>query len=175
MHGIITDGGKVANTVPDHSAASFQVRADTDDYLEELQERVLNCFVAGATATGATLQHRWGAKYLVVRNNPTLVELFTRNLQAVGRTPDPFGPNRHFASTDMGNVSQVVPSIHPLIAIAPSEVALHSPEFVQAAASEAGHQGLIDGAIALALTVADLLADPSLVAQAKAELKGQND
>lgn len=171
IHGIITDGGQAANIVPAHSAASFLVRADDDDYLEELQERVLDCFVGAAAATGATLKHQWGVKYMAMRNNPTLVELFTRNLEAVGRTPGSLGPGRHFASTDMGNVSHVMPAIQPLIAIASTEAVLHSPEFAQAAASEAGHRGLVDGATALALTVSDLLADPGLVARAREEFQ----
>jgi len=83
----------------------------------------------------------------------------------------PQDPSKSFGSTDMGNVSQLVPSIHPTVAIAPVEVLLHSPQFASAAASETGIRGLVDAAKALAMTVVDLLANPEIVIKVKREFQ----
>jgi amidohydrolase len=172
IHGIITDGGEAANVVPAHSAGIFLVRAEDDNYLDELKERVLNCFIGAATASGARLEYKWGdVRYAPLRNNLTLAQLFTQNMQSLGRKVELSDPNRAFGSTDMGNVSQLVPSIHPSVAIAPREVASHSPQFASAAASEAGIQGLLDAAKALAMTVVDLVANPEIVIKVKQEFE----
>lgn len=170
IHGIITHGGEAANIVPDYSAGHFLVRAEDEAYLEELQEKVLNCFRAAALATGARLEHRWQeeAHYAPLKANRVLAEAFAANMAALGRTMmPPLG--RGFGSSDVGNVSMVVPSIHPLIAIAPLEVATHSEGFTQAAVSEEGHHGLLDGAKAMAMTAIDLLARPELMARVREE------
>ena len=170
FHGIITDGGEAANVVPAHTAGNFIVRADTMQYLEGLKERVLNCFRAGALATGARMEHRWAEVcYEPLRSSQTLAELYTRNMDALGRKVHAPNPERGLGSTDMGNVSQVMPAIHPSVAIAPTNVLAHSPEFAEAAASEPAHQGLLDGAKALAMTAADLLCVPENLARAKEE------
>ncbi len=171
VHGVITDGGEAANIVPAHSAASFLVRADDEEYLEFLQERVLECFKGAAQTTGARLVHRWAdVKYRPMRTNQMLAEAFARNLQALGRTIAD-DPPRGMGSTDMGNVSHIVPSVHPTIAIAPVGVQGHSPEFAQAAASEAGVKGLLDGAKAMAMTAVDLLTNPDLLGRVQQEFQ----
>jgi amidohydrolase len=172
IHGIITDGGEAANVVPAHSAGTFIVRADDYANLGELKERVLNCFVGAATASGARLEYRWGdISYAPLRNNLALARLFRQNMQALGRKVKLSDPSKAFGSTDMGNVSQLVPSIHPLVAIAPEEVIIHSPQFALAAASEAGSRGLFDGVKALAMTVVDLVANPEIVIRVKREFQ----
>ncbi|MBI3953542.1 MAG: M20 family metallopeptidase [Chloroflexi bacterium] len=174
IHGIITDGGEAANIVPAHAAGTFLVRAVDDDYLDELIERTLACFKAGALATGARLEYRFSsARYGAMHANRTLAEAFRQNL---GRFRDPQGieaPEKPQAmgSTDMGNVSAVVPAIHPMLAVAPPDVSLHTPEFVQWAAAPEGHQALLDGAKAMALTAIDVLADLQLLAAARAEFE----
>ena len=158
IHGIITDGGEAPNIVPAHSAAVFLVRALDDDYLAELKDKVLNCFTGASVASGARLEYRWRDRtYAPMKNNTTLAELFKQNLESLGRQVETCDPHFGLGSTDMGNVSQVVPSIHPTIAIAPREVVIHTPEFAAAAASEAGHEGLMDAAKAMAMTVADII------------------
>ncbi len=170
IHGIITDGGEAANIVPAHSAAIFLVRAEDEPYLEELKQKVLNCFISAATATGAHLEHRWGkVKYAPMRNNLTLARLFRQNMQSLGRKVKPPHARHAFGSTDMGNVSQRLPSIHPFVAIAREEVLVHSPQFATAAASAAGIKGALDSAKALAMTVADLVASPPIVSSIKSE------
>lgn len=157
IHGIITDGGEAPNIVPAHSAAVFLVRALDDDYLAELKDKVLNCFTGASVASGARLEYRWRDRtYAPMKNNMTLAQLFKQNLESLGRHVEAFDPHFGLGSTDMGNVSQVVPSIHPTIAIASPEVLIHTPEFAAAAASQAGHKGLLDAAKAMAMTVADI-------------------
>jgi len=169
IHGIITDGGEAPNVVPAHSAGSFLVRAEDNAYLDELKEKVLDCFVGAAAATGARLEYQWGkVLYAPLRNNLTLAELFRQNMKSLGRDMPLSGASR-VGSTDMGNVSQIVPGIHPTIAVAPETVVIHSPEFALAAASEAGIKGMLDAAKALAMTVVDLTASPETVAKVKEE------
>jgi len=172
IHGIITDGGQAANVVPAHSAGNFIVRAEDDTYLDELKERVLNCFVGAATASGARLEYRWGKiRYAPMRNNLILARLFRQNIQSLGRSMQLSNPSCAFGSTDMGNVSQLVPGIHPIIAIAPKDVLGHSPQFAEAATSEAGIRGLVDAAKALAMTVVDLVANPEMMVKVREEFK----
>ena len=170
IHGIITDGGEAPNIVPAHSAAVFLVSAMDDDYLAELKNKVLNCFTGASIATGARLEYRWKDKtYAPIKNNMTLAELFKQNLESLGRQVEAFDPRFGMGSTDMGNVSQVVPSIHPTIAIAPPGVLIHTPEFAAAAASKAGHKGLMDAAKAMAMTVVDILGQPGILDKIKQE------
>ena len=175
IHGIITDGGDAANVVPAHSAGNFLVRAEDDAYLDELKEKVLDCFVGGAIATGARLEYRWGAtRYAPMRNNMTLAKLFKQNMQSLGRRIPLSDPDRSFGSTDMGNVSQVVPGIHPGVAIVSPGVVNHSPEFALAACSDAGIEGMLDAAKAMAMTIVDLVASPETMTRIKREFGKKN-
>ncbi len=131
----------------------------------------MNCARGAALATGAEVKidHRKG--YVNIVPNSTLAGLYADNLQRMGidvETPDPSEP---MGSTDMGNVSQVIPSIHPYVAIAPRGVAGHTAEMREAACSPQGDEGLMISVRALGMTVADLLTQPELVAQAKAEFE----
>ena len=173
IHGIITHGGEAANVVPAYSAAKFLVRAKDDAYLGELKQKVLNCFEGAALAAGARLEYRWSEiVYAPMKNNLVLAQLFARNLESLGRKVELFEPQFGFGSTDMGNVSQVIPAIHPSVAIVSPDVLLHSADFAVAAASESGHNGLLDAAKALAMTVVDLLREPRTLAEVKDEFLG---
>lgn len=112
-------------------------------------------------------------RYAPMRNNLTLARLFRQNMQSLGRRMQLFNHGSAFGSTDTGNVSQLVPSIHPIVAIAPKDVLSHSPQFAEAAASEAGLCGLVDAAKALAMTVADLVVNSNIVSQVKKEFQQQ--
>jgi len=172
IHGIITDGGKAANIVPDHAAANIVVRAEDDEYLDELKSRVMGCFMAAALATGAKVETHWDrVRYAPMRNNMTLARLFKRNLESLGRKVPLHNPAVTFGSSDMGNVSQLVPAIHPAIAIAPEGVALHSEQFKFAAGAQAGICGMMDAAQAMALTAADVLADDNLLKKVRADFE----
>jgi amidohydrolase len=174
IHGIITDGGQAVNVVPEHAAGTFLLRAEDDDYLEELKEKVLACFRAGAEATGARLEYRWGedARYRAMRSNRALAEAYRRNMEALGRQVQEEDSQRSMGSTDMGNVSVLVPAIHPTVGIAPPDVSIHTPEFRDIAASEAGHRGLLDSAKAMAMTAADVLLDAELRRRIEEEFRG---
>jgi amidohydrolase len=175
IHGIITDGGQAVNVVPEHTAASFLVRAEDDDYLDQLKPRVLACFRAGAEATGARLEYRWGeeTRYRAVRTNHALADAYARNLEALGRQVREPGSAHSMGSTDMGNVSALVPAIHPTVAIAPPDIAIHTPEFRELAASEGGLEGMLDAAKAMAMTVVDVLTDSELLRRIQEEFRGE--
>ncbi len=165
IHGIITDGGQAANIVPEKAAGLFYVRAATESDLDALRERVMGCFRAGAEATGAEVTVRIPApQYAELVVNKPLVRQYVDNLARLGRVPDTDLDERPpvVGSTDMGNVSKMLPAIHPMIAIAPPGTPLHSAEFAAFAASESGHRGVIDGAKALAMTAIDVLVDDDL-------------
>ncbi|MCH7510735.1 MAG: M20 family metallopeptidase [Chloroflexi bacterium] len=174
IHGIITDGGQAPNIVPGHAAGGFLVRAADEEYLEELKVRVIACLEAGALATGARMEYRWGeAQYAAMRTNNPLAEAYRSNLVAVGREVTDDESRRSMGSTDMGNVSALLPAIHPTIAIAPREVSAHSPEFARWAASEDGHRGLLDAAKALAMTAVDVLVVAELRQQMQEAFAGE--
>jgi len=165
IHGIITQGGLAPNIVPEESEGRFYVRARNADELAPLKRRVEGCFQAGAAATGATLELIWHAPdYLDLRTNWPLAGVYQRNAESLGRRFFPFEklPPGVQGSTDMGNVSQRVPSIHPMIAAAPPHVTIHNAEFAKWAASDMGDAASIDGAKALAMTALDFLCDAKL-------------
>jgi amidohydrolase len=172
IHGIITDGGEAANIVPAHTAATFMVRAVEDKYLDELKGKVINCFNGAAAATGAELKYRWDdVRYAAMKNNVTLGQLFKKNIEELERSIPLGDAVRSSGSTDVGNVSQLFPTIHPTVAIAPDSVNIHTREFAGVAASEDALRRMLDAAKAMAMTAADLLADPAMVKKAQAEFK----
>jgi amidohydrolase len=154
IHGITTHGGEAANIVPAHTQAEYVIRAATVADLEVLRERVLRCFQAGALATGAALDVRPGQGYAHMHHDPDLAAAYRRNATSLGRTFTPFDPRRAI-STDMGNVSLIIPSIHPGISIDSLPAINHQPEFAAHCVSPAADQALRDGAIALAWTAID--------------------
>jgi len=170
IHGIITDGGQAPNVVPERAAGRFYVRAANAAELAPLKRRVEGCFEAGAAATGARLELAWQEPdYLELRTSWPLAAVYQRNAELLGRRFFPYDklPPGAQGSTDMGNVSQRVPSIHPMIAAAPPHVTIHHPEFAKWAGSELGDTAAIDGAKALAMTALDVLADAELRREAR--------
>lgn len=174
IHGIITHGGAAANIVPEYAEARFIVRALEPPYADEVLERVRACAEAAALATGARLVfERDGPSYGARWPNPKLVALFSENAAALGIEMEHATGNERMGSSDMGNVSQVVPAIHPYLAIAPEETAGHSIEFRQASASARGHRTMLSGAKAMAMTALDLLAEPAIQAQVRRAFEDQ--
>jgi amidohydrolase len=170
IHGIILDGGQAPNVVPERATGRFYVRAANALELEPLKRRVEGCFQAGAAATGAELELSWGpADYLDIRFNDPLASAFRANAESLGRAFFPIDklPAGLQGSTDMGNVSHRVPSIHPMLASAPIHCTIHNAEFAVWAGSEMGEAAALDGAKALAMTALDFLADPELRARAR--------
>jgi amidohydrolase len=165
VHGIITDGGQAPNIVPERAAGLFYVRAATESRLARLKERVVACFQAGAAASGAEVEvNTIGEDYADMLTNEPLAQAYAANLRLVGRAVLPAHdvPATVAGSTDMGNVSKLVPSIHPMIAASPPGVALHSAEFARWAGAEPGARAVIDGAKAMAMTALDVLCQPRL-------------
>ncbi|MGD0142461.1 MAG: M20 family metallopeptidase [Rhizomicrobium sp.] len=172
MHGIITEGGLAANIVPERAACRFYVRAADVHDLSALKKRVHACFEAAALSTGCTVDIHWGGTdYLDLKTNWPMADAFARNGETIGRE---FASAKNIppgfaGSTDMGNVSHRVPSIHPMLAVAPAGVIIHNAEFARWAASDRGDAAVIDGAKTLAMTALDLMSDTSLLATAKSD------
>jgi amidohydrolase len=165
IHGIFTEAGEAPNVVPERAAGRFYVRARNADELAVLKRRVEGCFEAGAQATGARLEMAWQEPdYLEVQTNWPLAQAYRRNAESLGRRFFPIDklPPGIQGTTDMGNVSQRVPSIHPMIAAAPLHCTIHHPDFAHYAGSESGDAAAIDGAKALAMTALDFLCDADL-------------
>ena len=171
IHGVITKGGEAPNIIPDYSEIRMYVRAKEMKYLEELEKKVRNCAEGAALATGARVKFRYTAKtYANMVTNKTLASIFTQNLESLGRHVSLPEEKAGGGSTDMGNVSQVVPSIHAYIAICqPGTATSHSKEFAEATVSEMGHKAITDGAKALAATAIDVFSSPDLLKEIKKE------
>jgi amidohydrolase len=170
IHGIITEGGAAPNIVPDHAVGQFYVRAADERELAQLKPRVQACFEAGAKGSGSEVEVNWAnVDYLDLNTNWPLADKFQEHAESLGREFIPYEQALGFGagSTDMGNVSHRIPSIHPMLAVAPPNVVIHNPEFTKWAASEKGDAAVLDGAKALALTVADYLTSSDLQKEAK--------
>jgi amidohydrolase len=159
IHGIVTHGGDAPNVIAAHTSARYIVRSETLEQLTELRDKVYRCFDAGALATGAQVRITGGDKpYAEMRHDETLAELYRRNAIALGRSYPNAGEweTRPAGSTDMGNVSLAIPSIHPMIGIGSLPAVNHQPEFAQHCATEQADKALCDGALAMAWTCIDL-------------------
>ena len=167
IHGIITSGGAAANIIPEYAAATFYVRAPRIDTMWELCKRVVACAEGAARAAGAGLkviQH--DTVYEPMNSNKVLLDLFAANMKTAGLVEGEPIPDR-LGSSDVGNVSQVIPTIQPMVAIAPLGTAIHSREFADAAVKPLARAGLLAAAKTMAMTTLDLLAEPGLVEKAK--------
>ena len=175
VHGIITDGGAKPNVVPERAAGFFYLRSRSVEGITALTQRAGAIFEAAAEATDTRAETDWDVVplYLPMRNNQTLAARYAQALAPRGRTVAPQGvlPAELTGSTDMGNVSLRVPSIHPLLGIAPPTAVIHSPEFADWARSERADAGVVDGAVGLARTALDFLSDGDLRASVQAEFE----
>jgi len=173
IHGITTHGGDAPNVVPARTRARYIIRGETLKELSELRPRVHRCFEAGALATGSTLNIIGGTKpYAEMKHDGEIADVYRRNAEALGRKFPDLGPlhDRATGSTDMGNISLAIPSIHPMIGIDSLPAVNHQPEFTQHCITDAANKALVDGALAMALTAVDLAQDPELSARlAKAQ------
>jgi len=167
IHGIITSGGAAPNIIPEFAAATFYVRAPGLDYMWELQKRVVACAEGAAKATGCSLKvlERDDA-YEPMKRNEALLDAWRANTKRLGLPESPEVRDR-LGSSDVGNVSQVVPTIQPLMKIAPEGTPIHSRAFEAAAASPLAREGMVAAAKAMAMTALDLLAEPALLARVK--------
>lgn len=165
IHGIITKGGEAPNIVPAHTSANYMVRAETLDGLKQLLPRVHRCFEAGALATGATLELPGGFKpYAQMVHDVDLASIYQRNAESLGRVFPDLGAlaERAAGSTDMGNVSLAIPSIHPFIGINSLPAVNHQPEFTAHCITEYADKTIMDASLALAWTAIDITSDEGL-------------
>lgn len=149
----VAQAGDATNIIPGTSTMCAEVRADSEDVLEDARKRMLACFEAGAIGTGCSWKYEQAEpRYRELKQNPTLAALWDSSIASTGRTVSQTR-GMHGASTDMGNVTQVVPAIHPAISVLGSTNSPHNAAFAQDAASPAGDQACLDGAVAIARTV----------------------
>jgi len=173
MHGIITHGGDAPNIIPKETRVRVFVRAAQAKYLQKLILRVRAVIEGAAMMTGCKVELQdYSPAYLDMRSNPVLMEVFRQTSEQLGRT---FAPSKTEggASTDVGNVSHALPTLHPTYAI--GEVKPHTEAFARAAISPEGEQCLRDGIAALALSVATLLEQPQLVQAAWEAHRAQDE
>jgi amidohydrolase len=174
IHGIITYGGAAPNIIPDRAEAVLTVRATDPAYALDLLHRVIRCAEGAALATGATLEHTFRKGYDAMKPNHAMGQRFTRYLETLGYPPDAPPERPRMGSTDMGDVSQVIPSVHPYVAIGPKDLPGHSVEFREAALSERGMKAMVAAAKAMALTAYDLLTDAEFLGEVRREFEGNN-
>lgn len=166
VHGIIAEGGEVPNIIPARTRVELYVRAFEPQYLERLVQEVRACAEGAAVATGCTVEVSLPSPaYESLVTNPPLVEAFARNLDALGHAWVP-GRRQTHASTDLGNVGRVIPSIHPYLGLG-AGLDPHTVEFAAAAGGPPGERVVLDGARALAMTALDVLETPALLDEAR--------
>src|SRR5262249_32257166 len=169
IHGIVTNGGGAPNIIPESAAATFYVRAPELAYMWQLVEPAEACAEGAARATGASLEaRRLDMHYEPMRPSLALIQACRANMQPVGVSESAPRPRRAAAS-DVGNVSQVVPTIQPYVQIAPEGTPIHSRDFEAAAVSPLARAGMLQAAKVMAMTTLDLLADRELLVRAQRE------
>lgn len=164
LHGIVSDGGLAPNIVPGHAELLYYLRAESTESLEALTAKTSACFEAGAIATGCVHEIRTvSPTYAALTPDSWLGAAFRREIEALGRSP--LAPDsegfRPLGSTDMGNVTNVLPGIHPVIGLDAGGAVTHQPEFAAACVTDSADRALFDGALALARTAAAAATDPS--------------
>jgi len=174
VHGVVVTGGVAANIIPAHVVGRFMCRSVDADRLRTLRARVEACFVAGATATGATLTvDEVGPRYSHMISDRGLLASYRRHAESLGRSFDAEDEPMPTISTDMANVSLQIPSIHPLIGIDAHGSVNHQPSFAAACATASADRAVLDGAISLAMTGIDVATDAELRRGLGAELVAQ--
>jgi len=168
VHGYITDGGQAVNIIPERAAAEFSVRATTLAELERVKAIVLRCARGAALACDVTVEVNERRGYKDLLTSEPMARRFGEHLRRLGRAPRERDESVGSGSTDMGDVSHAVPSIHPWIAICDEgETTCHQRAFAACAASERGYAGMLDAARAMALTTRDLLEERALLDEVK--------
>ena len=177
VHGIFLKSGEKPNIVPSEASSEWYVRSDNVTSLAALKPRVLAALESGAHACGCSVSHEWiGAAYADMVTNNTMGTMYAHNALRLGRTvTDPRqGGHRVVGSTDMGNVSHLVPSIHPMIASAPTGTSIHTKQFAQFARSPLADKAVLDGAKAMAMTAIDFWTSPERRVAVAAEFNAAN-
>jgi amidohydrolase len=172
IHGIVSDGGRAPNVIPERAAARVWVRALEDETLEATTARVVACARGAAEATGTRLEILHAeAESPAMRPNLTLAGVYRRQLERLGLSETTHAADASIGSSDITHVSQVVPTIHPNfpIARAGERLELHTRAFAEATTGPQGDAGLREAARSLALTIRELARSPSLRAEVAEE------
>ena len=173
IHGVITHGGDAPNIIPDYAAAKFMVRSADQSYQEELKGRFQRMVEAAALATGTTFKLEEGVNYQTRASNRVLLDLFRENMESLGLEHEVPPPDAGVGSSDVGNVSRLVPTIHPYLAICEKGIPNHNPQFAVAAASERADRAIATGSLLMAWTAAGVLLSPEVRAQVMQSFREQ--
>ncbi len=171
IHGIITDGGQAVNIIPERAAAVLGIRSPDGAYLRHLIGRVEACARAAAEATGASVTVAHGLLHEPLRYVPALAEVVRRNARALG-----FEMGERFvgASTDLGNLSQAIPTVSYTLPTCPPGVGMHTREALEAGAAEVGLAGMMNDARVMVMAAIDLLTSPETLEQVREEFRSGN-
>lgn len=175
INGILIEGGNQVNVIPEKSVLHYQIRSDNHENLLALIPRAMNCFEAGALATGCEIEITQSSPdYFEMWDNEPLMDCYVKNAALLNRMPqEPDAISQVAGATDMGNVSQQVPSIHPLLKISSKNISLHTREFAAAAVSKEGDVGVLEGAKIMAGIAVDFWSDETLRKTIAANFKTQ--
>ncbi|MGE5704768.1 MAG: M20 family metallopeptidase [Clostridia bacterium] len=174
LHGIIKEGGLVTNVIPERAVAEFCIRSLDNRYLQEVVERVLDCARGAALSTGTTLEIKpIGHFYDAMVSNRRLANLFKESLQETGYV-DPTRHKEGMGSIDLGNVSRVVPSIHPVLSLTDQLIPGHTPEFAEMCNTEHAYDTMLQAGLAMALTGYKAIQAPSLQNEIIEEFRSSN-
>lgn len=174
VSGVVTSAGEAANVIPGRATATYDCRAGTSEELAELKARIRACFEAGALATGAELAlETVGNDYADLRQDLAMGEAYRAAAQALGRTVPACDPSLRGGSTDMGNVSHLVPTIHPMIGYDCGDAIMHNPEFTRYGTTPAADRAVLDGGLAMAWTAIELAADAGRRRRLLAQVAGR--
>ena len=170
IHGIFLKGGEKPNIVPREAEMDWYVRSNTIETLQPLKERVAGCLHGGAHAAGCHVDLQWQPNPFadIVDNIPLLAAYVSNSAQFGRMLTTEYMAGTGGGSTDMGNISYLTPSIHPMIAVAPEGVSLHTPEFADYATNEEATRAILDGAKIMAMTAIDVWTNDALAAEIKA-------
>ncbi|MDP5313769.1 M20 family metallopeptidase [Streptomyces poriferorum] len=157
VHGIVTCGGEAPNVIPGQVTADYDCRADSADDLRELKDRIRACFEAGALATGAALELAdSGRDYADLRQDAEFSQAYRQAAEDLGRTFPVLDSGLRGGSTDMGNISHVMPTIHPAIGYDCGDTIMHNPEFTRFGTTPGADKAVLDGGLAMAWTAITL-------------------
>ncbi|MFB7942803.1 M20/M25/M40 family metallo-hydrolase, partial [Streptomyces sp. NPDC056049] len=174
VSGVVTRGGEAANVIPALATADYDVRAGTMEELRGLQTRIRACFEAGALATGAELTlDPVGNDYADLRQDLAMARTYLNAARALGRDVQDIDPALRGGSTDMGNVSHLVPTIHPMVGYDCGDAIMHNPEFTRYGTTPGADRAVLDGGLAMAWTALDLASDDTHRATLAQRLKSR--
>lgn len=176
VHGVIEAGGTVPNVITEYTRMNWNVRSPTIERADKLLARVKNCFEAAALASGCKLEYIVSPTYLNLRANRTLCELYAQDMDTLGTKVQVIQEKMMNASTDMGNVSHIIPSFHGAFVIpAGKDVSAHNPAFAACAGTDESHKSALNCASGMAMLALRVLLDDDVARKAKEDFNRDDD